>query len=322
MLIFVLCLLAVVIFICLELTGITDRIISIWGSDNMKLMTKTEFINYIETNDTDCTFTDFEEIDIDDFIQRLELTTDFLEGFLSNYNMRELIASYEFKLIYPNHPLLTKDELFEVLSAHDVDISAQDFEGIDVDDFIQWAYLTKEPEIKNPATLISVLNSYKARLEYQTAQNYNYLFTTEYETLKEEDIPNIIRLYCNAYIGDADGGAFGYWFMNIFDFEKNAYVFPSSGYGSDRTGIYIIGSMHDLPADAFEYICDLLVKNDITSMKQTKFPEMVDSGSIWNLCIELKDGRIIRYSNENKTPKQFSGFARDLYRYTLILNRS
>ena len=283
----------------------------------MKLMTKAEFIRYIETNDTGYTSTDFEKIDIDDLIEKLELTESFFKMYMKNYDIAGLIESYETKLAYQNAQLLTKEELFEFIEMHNVDLSAEDFEGIDIDDFIKSYYLTKEPAIKNPASIKSSLDSYKQRFEYRTAKNYNYLFTTEYETLKEEDIPNIVRLYCGAWIGSNDLGALGYWAGYIIDFEENMLSHQSPGFGPEWNSIYIIGKVFDLPSDAFENICELLTKNNIVKMKQTKFPETANAEGTWNLCIELKDGRIIRYSSAGKPPKSFSGFAYDLYKYVL-----
>ena len=286
----------------------------------MQLMTKEEFIEYIETNDIGCTLADFADIDIDDLIQRLRLTKSFLKSFLDDYDMDSLIESYEFKRIYPNHPLLTSEELFDFIKQHDVDLSAEDFEGIDVDDFIKYAYLTKHPKIKDSSVIESELADYKQRLEYQSAPNYAYLFTTEYETLEEADIANIVRLYLSAWIGDADGGEFGYWFVRLFDFEENTCKLPSAGYGSENSGIYILGftPVYDLPDNAYDHICGLLKESDVVKIKQTKYPDAVNVEGNWHLCIELKDGRIIRYSGVSNPPTQFSRFAQALYGYVIV----
>jgi hypothetical protein len=293
-------LLVLSVVICTNFQGITGIIRNI-GEGDMKPMTEKEFIRYIETHDTGCTLTDFEDIDIGDFIQRLNLTADFLSSYMINYNMRGLIESYEFKRTYPKHELLSREELFEFLAVHNIDLSENDFDGIDVDDFIKFYYLTKYPEIKNPPAIKSDLNSYKQRLEYQTAKNYNYLLSAEYDTLKEEDITNIVRLYCNFDYSWELGGYVEQTYL--FDFKENTLAYPSLGYGADRTGIYIIGDTYPLPEGALEHICGLLMEHNVIKTKQK-------AKGTWDIYLELKDGRLIRCSCK-------SSFTNGLYRYVL-----
>ena len=313
MILIALCLIALAAFIFANLPGAAKN--KHTGGPDMELLTKEEFIKYLETNDTGCTLVDFEDIDIDDFIQRLELTADFIKM----VKMSSLIQTYEFDIIYPNYTLFTTEEFFEFLAIHDTGLSAEDFKYIDVADFIERYRITKIPKIRNYASIKSDLESYKIWLEYQTAENYNYLFTAEYETLKEVDIPDIERLYLSAWIGDADKGKFGHWFIRIFDFAEQKYKAPSSGYGGQNDGIYILSftPVHDLPYSAIEHIKGLLTEYDIVNMEQTEFPEKIKADGNWHLCMEIADGRVIRYSGVGDPPPQFFRLARALYSYVI-----
>jgi hypothetical protein len=149
----------------------------------------------------------------------------------------------------------------------------------------------------------------------RNAKNYDYLFVKESEPLKEEDIPNIVRLYWCAWIGDADGGAFGIRFNSFYDFEENYYAPMVATYYQDINGLFVFNGNIALPDDAFEYICGLFKEYEIAKMKHKKLPESY----AWDFCIELKDGRVIRYGGKGDPPKQFRGLSRALYLYELKL---
>ena len=289
-----LCLVAVAVCFLANSQKVAEKTEAYRWTDK-ELMSKESFLQYIETNDTDCTAEDFKDIDIDDFIQKLNLTSDFLKFFMERHDMSDLIDSYEYALIYPNHILFTKDELFELLAIQDAGLTEEDFEGIDVDHLIEYYHIINDPERYQPEVIKSILESYKDRLKNQNAENYMYLFTTETNKLTEEDIPNIKRFYFSFFVGPRFGQ--GYDVSYLFDFEKNSYLFMPIDYSFDGIGIFAV-DMNDLPRDAFERFCGLIVENNIVKTKQKNLPvpDEFHIGKTWNLCIELNDGRIIRYS--------------------------
>ena len=285
------------------------------GGKDVKLISKEELFEYIETVDNSVSIADFDDVDVEDFIEQNKLSLDKLE----DRSLMFYLSYYELKRDYPDYPLLSKEELIEFITENDVGVEYDDFADIDIEDFIK-TYSFTPYEVRVNSVKYRLID-YRRKMEYRNAENYNYLFTTEYETLKKEDISNIVRLYCNAWIGSNDFGRFGHWNVSFFDFEKNIHLHPAAESIINptevyMTGIYIMDDPNILPEGAFEHICKLLTENNIVKMKQTKFPEIAKVEGTWNLCIELIDGRIIRYSGY-KPPKQFSGFARGIYNYEI-----
>jgi hypothetical protein len=138
-------------------------VMQVKGGSEMELITQKEFIEYLETNDTGYTAADFQDIDIDDLIQRLKLTESYFSSFIEEYGMASLIESYEKELAYQNAQLFTKEEFFEYLATHDTGLTVEDFEGIDIDDFIERSHLTKVPEIRHPQGVKDAFEKYQER---------------------------------------------------------------------------------------------------------------------------------------------------------------
>jgi hypothetical protein len=141
---------------------------------------------------------------------------------------------------------------------------------------------------------------------FLAAKNYNYLLDAEYAKLSEEDVPNIERLYCDYFYGDADGGSFGLWQAVLFDFKENIFAYTwsrsiASINGLFDYGIYVSGDTYPLPANAFEDITGLLIKHKVINTRQ-------NAKGTYDLYLELKDGRIIRHSCN-------SDFTNSLYSY-------
>ena len=204
---------------------------------------------------------------------------------------------------------ITKKEFIEYITENDAGVTVDEFSDIDIEDFILNFWLTPQYMDRDLAYL---LEWYKKDIEkhnvYLAAKNYNYLLDAEYAPLKEEDIPNITRLYCEFFYGDADWGMYGVWQAYVFDFEEKIFDYSwgrpiLSMDGRYEYGIYITDKACTLPADAFEDITGLLLEHNVIKTRQK-------AKGTYDLYLEFKDGRIIRHACN-------SNFTKALYRYEM-----
>jgi len=286
-----------------------DETISENKSKNVRYLTEAQFLRYIKNNYTDVMLADFDGIDVSDFIHRSELTKDSIGIYL-----KSRLERYEFDLVYPNHTQFTSEEFLEVISTENKKVSASDFDDVDIDGFLSYVYNVRREDLTTMSSYTYLLYFYREWLDYH-AGNYTYLRTSDRIPLLEDDIPNMARLYVYFILGGPDG--LNAQAAYLFDFEENTLAYPEDAIRhspvDSEFGIYVRKSAprDDLPDDAKKRISELLIEHGIANLEH---PEYSVTGG-WELCIELRDGRIARYSAHEETSALFSGFTGGLQRF-------
>jgi len=263
-------------------------------SPNKKYMTEQEFLRYIGNNKTNVTLADFDGVDIERFVARWKLTNDSIGYYLLDY-----LEDYKFELIYPNHSLLAKEEFFKMLEAENLSLTADSFEGIDTDDFIYYAYHCHRDTLEDLEWIGLIFWEYLNQLEQNGGRNYTYLFTKKYVRLGEEDIPSMLRLYYSYWSGNSCG--LGIIINYLLDFEEHTVSRPLIGDERVDFGVNVRPMQKfSMPRDTKTRIGEILVEHRVPDMEQDEFPGCLHG--TWELCIELTDGRIVRYSYGDKVP--------------------
>jgi len=278
-----------------------------------------ELIRNIETSGTGLTPADFDDIDIEDFIDHAERVYESGE----RIPISILLINYKFDLLYPAHELLTKEEFYALLSSADPEaveysgLSADVFDSVDFDDFMNYVYHIRRCFIDrddfDPYLVSDEIINYEKWLVLRSGTDYSYLLTGNIASFKEEDIPEITSIYMDTLITVQSCGL-GIKVRYLLDFEGNTLVVPLDGDNYAEAGIYVLESTRAdrLPDDAIKIIGELLVGRGITKPGKVDF-----SGSRgFTLCIGFRDGSVVRYPGE-ETPAKVYLFMNDLYGYIL-----
>ena len=314
----ILCVFLLSVVFCAGSCGVAETIKGNGGS-NMRYRTEEEFLQSIEGRGMGLTPADFDGVDIEGFM-------DYVEHFEESGGILPvsiLLINYKFDLLYPDHELLTKEEFFELLSSADIEdvedagLSADVFDTVDFDDFITYTYHIRRCFIDrddfDPYLVSDELIKYEKWLVLRSGKDYSYLLTGNDAVLKEEDIPGITRIYMDTLL-TVDSCGMSVPVRYLLDFEEKTLVVPLDGENYAPRGIYALESTYAdrLPDDAIKTIGGFLVARDIATPGKVDF-----SGSRgFNLFLELKDGRVVRYPCEN-TPAKIYLFMNDLYGYVL-----